>query len=167
MKGPLGFSAEDLMQETLSMQRKLREGLKLLPGVDDVDYGVTEREEVWRDGKVVLYRFIGEQAPVAKTPLLIVYALVNRPYMVDLQADRSLVKGLLSHGQDVYVLDWGYRTAPSATLPWKIICCATSTARWIICARSRGCKRWMCSASVRAERSRCATPRCSATKCAT
>lgn len=28
--------------------------------------------------------------------------------MVDLQADRSLVKGLLSHGQDVYVLDWGY-----------------------------------------------------------
>lgn len=79
MKGPLGFSAEDLMQETLSMQRKLREGLKLLPGVDDVDYGVTEREEIWRDGKVVLYRFIGEQAPVAKTPLLIVYALVNRP----------------------------------------------------------------------------------------
>lgn len=108
MKGPLGFSAEDLMQETLSMQRKLREGLKLLPGVDDVDYGVTERQEIWRDGKVVLYRFIGEQAPVAKTPLLIVYALVNRPYMVDLQADRSLVKGLLSHGQDVYVLDWGY-----------------------------------------------------------
>jgi len=108
MTGPLGFSAEDLMQETLWIQRKLREGLKLLSGVDDVNYGATEREEIWRDGKVVLYRFIGEQAPVAKTPLLIVYALVNRPYMVDLQADRSLVKGLLSHGQDVYVLDWGY-----------------------------------------------------------
>lgn len=108
MKGPLGFSAEDLMQETLSMQRKLREGLKLLPGVEDVDYGVTERQEVWRDGKVVLYRFVGDAAPVARTPLLIVYALVNRPYMVDLQADRSLVKGLLGHGQDVYVLDWGY-----------------------------------------------------------
>ena len=108
MKGPLGFSAEDLMQETLSMQRKLREGLKLLPGVEDMDYGVTERQEVWRDGKVVLYRFVGDAAPVARTPLLIVYALVNRPYMVDLQADRSLVKGLLGHGQDVYVLDWGY-----------------------------------------------------------
>ncbi|WP_333622052.1 alpha/beta fold hydrolase, partial [Stenotrophomonas indicatrix] len=108
MKGPLGFNADDLMQETLAMQRKLMEGLKLLPQVEDVDYGATAREEVWRDGKVVLYRFVGENAPVRRTPLLIVYALVNRPYMVDLQADRSLVQKLLALGQDVYVLDWGY-----------------------------------------------------------
>ncbi len=108
MKGPLGFNAEDLLQETLAMQRKLMDGLKLLPSVEDVDYGVTAREEVWRDGKVVLYRFVGETAPVQRTPLLIVYALVNRPYMVDLQADRSLVQKLLALGQDVYVLDWGY-----------------------------------------------------------
>src|SRR6185437_15885296 len=93
---------------TLAMQRKLMEGLKLLPQVEDVDYGATAREEVWRDGKVVLYRFVGENAPVRRTPLLIVYALVNRPYMVDLQADRSLVQKLLALGQDVYVLDWGY-----------------------------------------------------------
>ena len=33
MKGPLGFNADDLMQETLAMQRKLMEGLKLLPQV--------------------------------------------------------------------------------------------------------------------------------------
>lgn len=108
MKGPLGFNAEDLLQETLSMQRKLMDGLKLLPSVDDVDYGATAREEVWRDGKVRLYRFVGEQPPVHRTPLLIVYALVNRPYMVDLQTDRSLVQRLLALGHDVYVLDWGY-----------------------------------------------------------
>ncbi|WP_411851295.1 class III poly(R)-hydroxyalkanoic acid synthase subunit PhaC [Stenotrophomonas sp. LGBM10] len=108
MKGPLGFNAEDLLQETLAMQRKLMDGLKLLPLVEDVDYGVTAREEVWRDGKVALYRFIGTAAPVHRTPLLIVYALVNRPYMVDLQADRSLVQKLLALGHDVYVLDWGY-----------------------------------------------------------
>ncbi|WP_422506281.1 class III poly(R)-hydroxyalkanoic acid synthase subunit PhaC [Stenotrophomonas sp. GZD-301] len=108
MKGPLGFNAEDLLQETLAMQRKLMDGLTLLPSVEDVDYGVTAREEVWRDGKVALYRFIGTEAPVRSTPLLIVYALVNRPYMVDLQADRSLVQKLLALGHDVYVLDWGY-----------------------------------------------------------
>src|SRR3546814_16638306 len=28
--------------------------------------------------------------------------------MVDLQHDRSLVKGLLARGEDVYILDWGY-----------------------------------------------------------
>ncbi|KAG0773794.1 hypothetical protein G6F21_014284 [Rhizopus arrhizus] len=52
MKGPLGFNADDLMQDTLAMQRKLLEGLTLLPQGEDVDYGVTAREEVWRDGKV-------------------------------------------------------------------------------------------------------------------
>ncbi|MGV8958902.1 MAG: class III poly(R)-hydroxyalkanoic acid synthase subunit PhaC [Stenotrophomonas sp.] len=108
MKGPLGFGTEDLLQETLSMQRKLLDGFKMLPGVEDVDYGVTERREVWSDGKVKLYRFIGSSEPTGQPPLLIVYALVNRPYMVDLQAGRSLVQKLLELGQDVYVLDWGY-----------------------------------------------------------
>jgi polyhydroxyalkanoate synthase len=108
VKGPLGFNADDLLQETLALQRKLLDGLRVLPGVEDVQYGATERQEVWRDGRVVLYRFIGDKPPVSKVPLLIVYALVNRPYMVDLQADRSLVKGLLALGEDVYVLDWGY-----------------------------------------------------------
>lgn len=41
-------------------------------------------------------------------PLLIVYALVNRPYMMDLQEDRSLIRGLLAAGVDVYLIDWGY-----------------------------------------------------------
>ncbi len=41
-------------------------------------------------------------------PLLIVYALVNRPYMMDLQPDRSLIRGLLAGGVDVYLIDWGY-----------------------------------------------------------
>jgi polyhydroxyalkanoate synthase len=40
--------------------------------------------------------------------LLIVYALVNRPYMTDIQEDRSTIKGLLANGQDVYLIDWGY-----------------------------------------------------------
>lgn len=108
MKGPLGFGSDDLLQETLQWQRKLVDGLKLLPRVEDVNYGVTERQEVWSDGKVKLYRFVGEHPKADLPPLLIVYALVNRPYMVDLQDGRSLVQKLLALGQDVYVLDWGY-----------------------------------------------------------
>src|SRR3970282_483679 len=87
---------------------KLGAGMETLRDVDDVHYGVTPKEEVWRDGKVVLYRFKGTRAPTAKVPLLIAYALVNRPYMVDLQADKSLVQRLLESGEDVYILDWGY-----------------------------------------------------------
>ncbi|QWP75061.1 class III poly(R)-hydroxyalkanoic acid synthase subunit PhaC [Lysobacter sp. K5869] len=108
MTAPINFTAESLAQEALNAQRKLGAGLETLHEVDNIDYGATAREEVWRDGKVALYRFRGEQAPTAKAPLLIAYALVNRPYMVDLQADKSIVRGLLERGQDVYILDWGY-----------------------------------------------------------
>jgi len=80
----------------------------VLRSLDDVDYGATAKEEVYREDKLVLYRFKGEKKPTAKTPILIAYALVNRPYMVDLQDDRSLVKNLLALGEDVYLIDWGY-----------------------------------------------------------
>ncbi|MGH8080242.1 MAG: class III poly(R)-hydroxyalkanoic acid synthase subunit PhaC, partial [Lysobacter sp.] len=74
MTAPINFSAESLAQEAMAAQQKLRAGLETLREVDNVDYGVTEREEVWRDGKVVLYRFRGDKAPTAKVPLLIAYA---------------------------------------------------------------------------------------------
>ena len=108
MSNPLKFSAEDLANEAIKMQSKLISGLETLREVGNFDYGATEKQEVWRDGKTVLYRFVGEKKPTAKVPLLISYALVNRPYMIDLQDNRSLVKGLLEHGEDIYVLDWGY-----------------------------------------------------------
>ena len=108
MNGPLNFTPDALAREMLGVQQKLAAGLQTLPEVDDVHYGATHKEEVWRDGKVALYRFVGEAKPTSKLPLLISYALVNRPYMVDLQDDRSLVKGLLALGQDVYIIDWGY-----------------------------------------------------------
>ena len=108
MNGPLAITPQALAEEVLKLQGKLGAALGTLREVDDVQYGATEREEVWRDGKVVLYRFRGENKPTAKVPLLISYALVNRPYMVDLQADRSIVKGLLARGEDVYIIDWGY-----------------------------------------------------------
>jgi len=108
MNPALNLSIDHLLEEAGRFQQKLEAGLRTLREVDDIDYGATAREVVWRDGKVVLYRFVGERAPTAKVPLLICYALVNRPYMVDLQDDRSLVKGLLARGEDVYILDWGY-----------------------------------------------------------
>lgn len=108
INSPLNLTPQALAQEFATAQSQLRAGLDTLREVEDVHYGVTEKEEVWRDGNVVLYRFRGEKAPTAKVPLLIAYALVNRPYMVDLQADKSIVRGLLERGEDVYILDWGY-----------------------------------------------------------
>jgi len=108
MYGPLNITPAGLAEEAMRLQQKLSAGMQVLRQVDDVDFGATDKQEVWRDGKVVLYRFIGDRAPTAKVPLLIAYALVNRPYMVDLQDNKSLVRQLLARGEDVYIIDWGY-----------------------------------------------------------
>ncbi|MET0815437.1 MAG: class III poly(R)-hydroxyalkanoic acid synthase subunit PhaC, partial [Pseudoxanthomonas sp.] len=89
MNGPLNITPDVLAQEAITLQQKLAAGLQTLPEVEDVKYGAPRKEDVWRDGRVVLYRFVGEHAPTARVPLLIAYALVNSPYMVDLQAERS------------------------------------------------------------------------------
>src|SRR5476649_1177279 len=70
--------------------------------------GCSRKDVVWQSGKLRLYRYRPTARPSGAAPLLIVYALVNRPYMLDLQEDRSLIRGLLAQGVDVYLIDWGY-----------------------------------------------------------
>jgi polyhydroxyalkanoate synthase subunit PhaC len=67
---------------------------------------------VWRCGKTTLYRYQPLTTPVGRRPqgarpVLICFALVNRPYVLDLQPDRSLVRRLLEAGLEVYLIDWG------------------------------------------------------------
>lgn len=75
----------------------------------DVPVGLTPKEEVWRLNKAKLYRYqptkpAEERYPV---PLLLVYALINKPFIFDLAPDRSFVEHLVDQGFDVYLLDWG------------------------------------------------------------
>jgi len=105
---PIKIDPAKALDEALTLQRKLAEGFRTLREVEDVDFGVTDKEAVYREDKLVVYRFKGDRKPTARRPILIVYALVNRPYMVDLQDDRSLVRNLLALGEDVYLIDWGY-----------------------------------------------------------
>jgi polyhydroxyalkanoate synthase len=43
---------------------------------------------------------------VSPTPILVVYALVNRSYVLDLQPNKSWIRHLLAQGFDIYLLDW-------------------------------------------------------------
>lgn len=68
----------------------------------------TKKELVYQDGKRKLYRYTQRAEKVCPVPMLIVYAMVNRYTMLDLQPNRSMIRNLLDHGQDVYLIDWGY-----------------------------------------------------------
>ncbi len=48
--------------------------------------------------------------PVSRTKLLLVPHIINRPYILDLKEDVSVVRFLCRQGFDVYMIDWGYPT---------------------------------------------------------
>ncbi len=106
---PIDIRPDKLTQEMLDYSRKLGQGMENLLNAEKIDTGVSPKEPVYTEDKLVLYRYdTPEGVTPDPVPLLIVYALVNRPYMTDIQEDRSTIKGLLATGQDVYLIDWGY-----------------------------------------------------------
>jgi polyhydroxyalkanoate synthase len=106
----LAVRPQEVVRDLAEMHRRLARGVDTLSRIraEDITVSPTPKEEIWRDGKVALYRFTAPESAAPRIPVLIVYALVNRPYMVDLQEDRSLVRNLLARGLDVYLIDWGY-----------------------------------------------------------
>jgi len=105
---PVQIRPDQALEELREFGLRLNRGLRTLAEIGEIDVGATRKEAVYEEDKLVLYRFERLAQRVEPVPLLIVYALVNRPYMTDLQEDRSLVRGLLRGGQDVYLIDWGY-----------------------------------------------------------
>ncbi len=110
MANPIQFRPDQIADEVTSFAKNLGDSLATLTKLDELRPGVTEHEVVYQEDKLALYRFKSPQGKPAtiSTPLLIVYALVNRPYMTDLQENRSIIRGLLEAGLDVYLIDWGY-----------------------------------------------------------
>jgi len=110
MPFPFHLSPEETLHELTELNRKVATGIDNLSRLreEDLQVGVTPKEEIYREDNVVLYRYTPMVERPFPIPVLIVYALVNRPYMVDLQEDRSLVRNLLKLGIDVYLIDWGY-----------------------------------------------------------
>jgi polyhydroxyalkanoate synthase len=103
---------EDTTFEYIELTKKLLKGIQNLRELreSDIEIGITPREVIYQEDKMLLYRFKPMVEKPLTIPLLIVYALVNRPFMVDLQENRSLVANLLKLGLDIYLIDWGYPT---------------------------------------------------------
>jgi polyhydroxyalkanoate synthase subunit PhaC len=69
----------------------------------------TPKQLVWTLNKAKLYRYI----PVLpkekrhRVPLLLVFAIMNRPSILDLRPGHSFVEFMVNQGYDLYLLDWG------------------------------------------------------------
>jgi polyhydroxyalkanoate synthase len=95
---------------------KFKHGMELLIKSPDFSVGTTPSELIYTEDKMRLIHYIPTVAKTHPVPILIVYALVNRYYILDLQPDKSVIKNLLKEGFDVYVIDWGYPSGPDRYL---------------------------------------------------
>lgn len=102
-------NAAELMQEASALNAKITAGMERLSSIKDseVEIATTPKDEILRTDKVTLSRYRPLTEQRIRTPLLIVYSLIGRYTMTDLQEDRSLVRKLLGLGIDVWVVDWG------------------------------------------------------------
>lgn len=76
----------------------------------DSAIGPTPYDVVHQEDRVKLKHYRPLAEPRYRTPLLVVYALINRETMLDLQPGRSVVESFLRRGIDLYMIDWGYPT---------------------------------------------------------
>lgn len=105
-----GIDVEKSTREFFEFQKKSIKGIEVLLDIEDRESDATPKELVYQEDKMKLYHYTPMVKKPCKVPTLIVYALVNRQYMMDIQKDRSVIKKLLELGLDVYIIDWGYPT---------------------------------------------------------
>lgn len=91
--------------------KRIEEHMRTLQRVTTTRYPVaqTPRELLWTLNKAKLYRYTPVRPPDQRhrVPLLLVFALMNRPYILDLRPRNSFVEYMVHHGYDVYLIDWG------------------------------------------------------------
>jgi polyhydroxyalkanoate synthase subunit PhaC len=83
------------------------EFVNILLTQNDAKVGTTPKDVVWTHRKSTLYRYrsSNRRHPI---PVLLVFALINRPDIFDLRPGGSFVEHLLEEGFDVFLIDWGY-----------------------------------------------------------
>ena len=102
----------ELIREVTDFNTKVAAGVEQLSTItdDQVEINTTPKDAVFTTDKVTLYRYRPLVEQKVRTPVLIVYSLIGRHTMTDLQEDRSLVRNLLKQGVDLWVVDWGNAT---------------------------------------------------------
>ena len=86
---------------------KFQKGIEVLANPPRVEVGMTPCDVVYREDKMRLLHYHPVTRNPLKPPLLVVYAVINKPYILDLQPDRSVIAALQRRGVDVYMIDWG------------------------------------------------------------
>jgi polyhydroxyalkanoate synthase subunit PhaC len=118
VSGPIGTPAMSISMQTRGLpldlvaeQERLLRRMLHLPGALELacatKVGTTPADVVLARGSFKLLRYRRATPATHAEPVLFCYALINRPYILDLLPDKSIVRRYLEQGFDVYMIDWG------------------------------------------------------------
>jgi len=77
---------------------------------------VTPYRVVFKSGKLKLRHYAAAARDAHRSPIVLVYALIKRPYVLDMHKGRSVIEHLTRAGFDVYLTDW---LPPNASDSWR------------------------------------------------
>jgi polyhydroxyalkanoate synthase subunit PhaC len=97
----------DAMDKTSGFVKKMDRINEMVMSPPEIKTGQTPSDVVYRKHKVKLIRYRPVTEKVYQTPILISFALVNKPYILDLIPGKSVVEVLINAGFDVFMIDWG------------------------------------------------------------
>lgn len=104
------------VEESLRAWNRLLSVPRVVKQAQENQVFIAPHDVVYEEDSLRVLRYRRETPPLWAEPLVICYALVNRPYILDLQPDRSVVRQLLARGFDVYMIDWGVATAADRSM---------------------------------------------------
>jgi len=104
--------------------------------VPDARIGQTPRDTVWTHRNTTLYRYRSDQREHT-VPILLVFALINRPEIFDLRPGNSFVEFLLASGFDVFLVDWGVPDEADADMGLAEFIC--DELHWAVRETLRAC----------------------------
>lgn len=102
------YSASIAERIRAEVDRTLQRGIKGLEYMSSGGpaLGQTPRDLIAQRGTYALYHYRAQVDEIYRVPLLLVMAVTNRGYILDLAPGQSLVEYLLKQGYDVFVIDW-------------------------------------------------------------
>ncbi len=110
--GVLRTPAEFLDRVRRDVERnalRARNGIKVIAGAGKPPTGLTPKDTVWEEDRAVVWRYRSDRVTQGP-PLLIVFSLVSKSYILDLVPGNSFVEHLRDDGFDVFLVDWGLPT---------------------------------------------------------
>ncbi len=99
--------ARKYQQELDGAIKRYSKAMGFIDRPPDVPVGQSAREVIWSRNKARLYHYLPTTPRRYREPLLIIYSLMNKAFIVDLRPGSSMVEFLVGQGYDLYLLDWG------------------------------------------------------------